>query len=290
MFRKPVIIAEIGCNHMGSFSLAKKMIIIAKECGADFVKFQKRDNKYLLGKKYYEPHPVTENSFGKNYGEHRDFLEFSFEQHLKLINFANKCGIKYATSVWEKKSAMQFIRIQKNLDYLKVPSACNLDFELLGILADKFKKKIHVSLGMTKKREIDRIIMFFKKKRRSKDLIVYHCCSAYPSKFEDLNLLNISLLKKKYKNLISEVAFSGHHLGISADIAAYTLGANTIERHFTLDRTFKGTDHAASLEPEGLKKLSRDLRSVSSSLKENLSNEITKSEAPVRKKLKIFRA
>ena len=290
MFRKPVIIAEIGCNHMGSFSLAKKMIIIAKESGADFVKFQKRDNKYLLGKKYYEPHPVTENSFGKNYGEHRDFLEFSFEQHLKLINFANKCGIKYATSVWEKKSAMQFIRIQKNLDYLKVPSACNLDFELLGILADKFKKKIHVSLGMTKKREIDRIIMFFKKKRRSKDLIVYHCCSAYPSKFEDLNLLNISLLKKKYKNLISEVAFSGHHLGISADIAAYTLGANTIERHFTLDRTFKGTDHAASLEPEGLKKLSRDLRSVSSSLKENLSNEITKSEAPVRKKLKIFRA
>ena len=114
-------------------------------------------------------------------------------------------------------------------------------------------------------------------------MIVYHCCSAYPSKFEDLNLLNISLLKKKYKNLISEVAFSGHHLGISADIAAYTLGANTIERHFTLDRTFKGTDHAASLEPEGLKKLSRDLRSVSSSLKENLSNEITKSEAPVRK-------
>ena len=102
MFRKPVIIAEIGCNHMGSFSLAKKMIIIAKESGADFVKFQKRDNKYLLGKKYYEPHPVTENSFGKNYGEHRDFLEFSFEQHLKLINFANKCGIKYATSVWEK--------------------------------------------------------------------------------------------------------------------------------------------------------------------------------------------
>ena len=289
MFRKPVIIAEIGCNHMGSFSLAKKMIVIAKESGADFVKFQKRDNKYLLGKKYYEPHPVTENSFGKNYGEHRDFLEFSFEQHLKLINFANKCGIKYATSVWEKKSAMQFIRIQKNLDYLKVPSACNLDFELLGILADKFKKKIHVSLGMTKKREIDRIIMFFKKKRRSKDLIVYHCCSAYPSKFEDLNLLNISLLKKKYKNLVSNVAFSGHHLGISADIAAYTLGANIIERHFTLDRTLKGTDHAASLEPEGLKKLSRDLRSVSSSLKEKLSNEITKSEAHVRKKLKIFR-
>ena len=93
-----------------------------------------------------------------------------------------------------KKISYAIYTDTENLDYLKVPSACNLDFELLGILADKFKK-IHVSLGMTKKREIDRIIMFFKK-RRSKDLIVYHCCSAYPSKFEDLNLLNISLLKK----------------------------------------------------------------------------------------------
>jgi len=289
MYKKPIIIAEIGCNHMGSLDLAKKMIMAAKNSGANYVKFQKRDNKYLLGKKYYEKHPVVENSFGENYGKHRDFLEFSFKEHLKLIQFSKKIGIKYATSVWEKNSADQFIKIQKQLDYIKIPSACNLDFELLNVVAEKFKKKIHISLGMSKKNEIEKILNFFKKKKRSKDIVIYSCCSSYPSKFEDLNLLNIKLFKKKYKNFISEVAFSGHHLGISADIAAYTLGANIIERHFTLDRTFKGTDHAASLEPDGLKKLIRDLNSVSLALKSRYSNKISKNELLVRKKLKVFR-
>ena len=152
MYKKPIIIAEIGCNHMGSLDLAKKMIMAAKNSGANYVKFQKRDNKYLLGKKYYEKHPVVENSFGENYGKHRDFLEFSFKEHLKLIQFSKKIGIKYATSVWEKNSADQFIKIQKQLDYIKIPSACNLDFELLNVVAEKFKKKIHISLGMSKKK------------------------------------------------------------------------------------------------------------------------------------------
>jgi N-acetylneuraminate synthase len=289
MYKKPIIIAEIGCNHKGSYYIAKKMIISAKKSGASYVKFQKRDNRYLLGNRYYEKHPVYENSFGKNYGEHRDYLEFNLNQHKRLIKFCKKVGIKYATSVWEKNSALQFIKIQKDIDYLKVPSACNLDFELLKILAEKFKKKIHVSLGMTKKDEIDKILKFFKKKKRSKDLIIYQCCSSYPAKFDDLNLLNIKLLKEKYKNYFSEIAFSGHHLGISADIAAYTLGANIIERHFTLDRTLKGTDHAASLEPDGLKKLCRDLYSVSLALKLSLSNKILKNEVQVREKLKVFR-
>ena len=228
MFKKPIIIAEIGCNHMGSLNLAKKMIVAAKNSGADYVKFQKRDNKYLLGKKYFEKHPIAENSFGKNYGKHRDFLEFSFEQHKELIKFAKKKRIKYSTSVWEKNSAIQFIKIQNQLDYIKIPSACNLDFELLNVIADKFKKKIHISFGMTKKNEIEKVLKFFKKKRRSKDLVIYQCCSSYPSKFKDMNLLNIKLLKEKYKNYFYEVGFSGHHLGISADIAAYTLGANII--------------------------------------------------------------
>tara|TARA_B110000503_G_C7104373_1_gene395275 strand:+ start:672 stop:1499 length:828 start_codon:yes stop_codon:yes gene_type:complete len=274
---------------MGSLDVAKKMIIEAKNAGANYVKFQKRDNKYLLGEKYIEKHPVPSNSFGESYGKHRDYLEFSLEQHKQLIKFSNKNKIKYAISVWEKNSALQFIKIQKEIDYIKIPSACNLDFELLNILADNFKKKIHISLGMTKKNEIEKIFKFFKKKKRSKDLVIYVCCSAYPSRYEDLNLLNLKLLKDKYSKYFSELAFSGHHLGISADIAAYTLGANIIERHFTLDRAWKGTDHAASLEPNGFSKLSRDLNLVFVTMRQSFTNNILASEKKIRDKLKIFR-
>lgn len=287
--KKPIVIAEIGCNHMGSFELAKRLIREAFNSGADYVKFQKRENRYLLGKKYDNPHPNPVNSFGKSYGLHRDFLEFNINAHIKLINYCKKIGIGYSTSVWEKKSAEQFIKLQKNMDFIKIPSACNTDFELLDFIASKFKKKIHLSLGMTKKNEIEKILKFFKKKKRSKDLIIYHCCSAYPAKFEDLNLLNIQIYNKKYKNFLSEVAYSGHHLGIAADIAAYVLGANIIERHFTLDRTFKGTDHAASLEPDGLRKLCRNLKSIYLSMNSKLDNKILNTEKEVRDKLKIFR-
>ena len=289
IYKKPTVIAEIGCNHMGSMKLAKKLIKTAKYCGADYVKCQKRNNKYLLGDKYNDPHPVKENSFGKSYGLHRDFLEFNISEHIKLINYCKKLRIKYAVSVWEKQSAEEFIKLQKYLDYIKVPSACNTDFELLEILANKFKKKIHVSLGMTKKREIEKNFNFFKKKKRSKDIIIYQCCSSYPARFEDLNLLNINRYLEKYKKYFKEIGYSGHHLCIAADIAAYTLGANIIERHFTIDRTLKGTDHAASLEPDGLKKLCRDLNSIFLALKYNLNNKVLTNEVPIRKKLKIFR-
>lgn len=282
--KSPIVIGEIGCNHMGSLKLAEKLIKEASLCGANYVKFQKRDNRYLLAKNYNQPHPVPENSFGKSYGLHRDFLEFSLEQHLKLINICKKNKIGYSTSVWEKKSAQQFCKIQNKLDFIKVPSACNLDFELLDELCKNFKKKIHISLGMTTQKEVNIIFNFFKKRKRNKDLVFYHCTSDYPAKFEDLNLLNISTLIKKYKNKIYDVGFSGHHLGIAADISAYTLGANYIERHITLDRTYKGTDHAASLEPRGLNKLVRDLKAVNLSLGNKFG--ILKNEKIQRKKLK----
>ena len=280
----PIIIGEVGCNHMGSLKLAEKLIKVASLCGVNYVKFQKRDNRYLLAENYDQPHPVPENSYGKSYGQHRDFLEFDLEQHLKLINICKQNQIGYSILVWEKKSAQEFCKIQNKLDYIKVPSACNLDFELLDELCKNFKKKIHISLGMTTKKEINIIFNFLKKKKRNKDLVFYHCTSDYPAKFEDLNLLNISSLIKKYKNKIYDVGFSGHHLGIAADISAYTLGANYIERHFTLDRTYKGTDHAASLEPRGLNKLVRDLKAVNLSLGYKFG--LLKNEKIQRRKLK----
>lgn len=287
-YKKPILIAEIGCNHKGSLNIAKKMIEIASNSGADYAKFQKRNNKFLLGKNYNKPHPVPQNSYGKSYGEHREKLEFTINQHLKLQQYCSKQNIKYAISVWEKKSAEEIIKSKIKLDYIKVPSACNLNFSLLETLALKFKKEIHISLGMTTNHEVSKIFNFFKKYKREKDLVFYACTSDYPAEFSDLCLLEINNLKKKYKNKIKNVAFSGHHNGIAIDVAAYTLGANIIERHFTLNRTWKGTDHAASLEPDGLKKLKRNLVATNLALKEKPSKHVLKSELFQRNKLKNF--
>ena len=286
-YKNPTIIAEIGCNHKGDLNIAKKMILSAAKCGAKYVKFQKRNNKYLLGKKYNLPHPVPENSYGKSYGLHREFLEFNFKQHYELYKYCKKNKISYSTSLWEKRSAENFLKSKIKCDFLKIPSACNLDFDLIEILTNKFKGKIHLSLGMTKIDEVEKIVEFFIKKNRNKDLVLYSCTSTYPSDFKDIGLLDIKKLKNKFSNIIHDVGFSGHHLGIAIDIAAYALGANYIERHFTLDRTWKGTDHAASLEPTGLTKLVRDLENTAKTMHEK--KEMSKSELIQRKKLKTIK-
>lgn len=284
-FSKPIIVAEIGCNHQGNLDHAKKLIREAAKCGVHYAKFQKRDNLYLLKDTFDHPHPVPSNSFGSNYGKHREFLEFSIKQHKVLFSECKKNKIKYSVSVWEKNSAEEIVKSKMKLDYIKVPSACNLDFELLEYLTKKFKKKIHVSLGMTSKSEITKIFNFFKKKHRLRDLVFYACTSKYPVNYSDLCLLEISNLKKKYEKLIDSVSFSGHHRGIAVDMAALTLGAKYFERHFTLDRTLKGTDHAASLEPDGMSKLVRDLNNTFHSLKFKPKN-ILSAELEQRKKLK----
>ena len=284
-YSKPIIVAEIGCNHQGSLDQAKKLIREAAKCGADYAKFQKRDNKYLLKNTYNDPHPIASNSFGSSYGEHREFLEFNINQHKILFSECIKNNIKYSVSVWEKKSAEDIVNSRMKLDYVKVPSACNLDFELLDFLVKKFKKKIHVSLGMTSKKEISKIYNFFKKNKRLKDLILYACTSKYPANYKDLCLLEILNLKEKCERYIDAVSFSGNHRGIAVVMAALTLGAKYFERHFTLDRTLKGTDHAASLEADGLSKLVRDLNNTFDSLTFK-PNKILDTEKEQRKKLK----
>ena len=287
-YKRPVVIAEIGCNHKGDMRIAEQMIKNASACGADYVKFQKRNNKYLLKNDFYKPHPEPWNSYGKNYGEHREFLEFNIKQHKKLSQICKKNKIKYSVSVWEVKSAKEIVDSQISLDYLKIPSACNLDFELHEYLLKNFKKKIHISTGMTTKKEISKILNFYEKKKRLKDIVLYSCVSSYPANFKDISLLDLLELRKKYQSKINSIGFSGHHLGISVDIAALTLGAEYIERHFTLDRSWKGTDHAASLEPVGLNKLIRDLSHTFDALKFKKKNGLLNSERFQRKKLKRF--
>lgn len=261
-YKEPYIIAEIGCNHKGDMKIAKELINIAKIFGnANAVKFQKRNNRELLTKEQYDaPHPNPVNSYGETYGKHREFLEFDIEQHLELKKYCEDVGITYSTSVWDITSAKEISSLDP--EFIKIPSACNNNFEMLAWLCDNYKGEIHISTGMTTKDEIAFLINFFVERNRSKDLVVYNCTSGYPVPFKDICLLDIITLSNNYKDKVKCIGFSGHHLGIAIDIAAYTLGANIVERHFTLDRTWKGTDHAASLEPMGLRKLCRDLHAT----------------------------
>ena len=258
-YKSPRVIAEIGCNHKGEMEIAHEMIKMAAiYCKADIVKFQKRCNRELLTpEQYAAPHPNPANSYGKTYGEHREYLEFTVEQHAQLKAWCDELGITYSTSVWDLTSAREIASLHPEL--IKIPSACNNHYEMLEWLCENYDGEIHVSLGMTTHEEEEKLIRLFEEKGRNKDLVLYVCTSGYPVPFEDICLLEINRVRDAYADRVKEIGFSGHHLGIAVDIAAYTLGASVVERHYTLDRTWKGTDHAASLEPEGIRKLKRDL-------------------------------
>ncbi len=283
--KKPRVIAEVGCNHKGEFDIALEFIKIAKIfCEVDVVKFQKRNPKELLTEEQYKaPHPNLSNSYGDTYGAHREFLEFTKEQHRELKAYCEDIGIIYSTSVWDMTSAKEITELEPEL--IKIPSACNNHYKMLQYLCDNYSGEIHISTGMTTHNEMDELVEFFVKNNRNKDLVLYNCTSGYPVPFEDVCLLDIRKLIDNYGDVVKEIGFSGHHNGIAIDMAAYTLGARTIERHFTLNRTWKGTDHAASLEPGGMRKLSRDIRNVYKSLAYK-NTDILPIEVPQREKLK----
>ncbi len=283
--KRPLVIAEIGCNHKGNLELAKKMILTAKEfCGVDIVKFQKRNPKELLSEdEYNTPHPVPENSYGATYGEHREFLEFTLEQNAELQYYCKSVGVEYSTSVWDLTSAKEIVSLNPRL--IKIPSACNLKFDILGYLCESYEGEVHLSFGMTTHAEEKEVVSFFKDRGRNKDLVIYSCTSGYPVPFSDVALLEITRLQNEFGDDVKSVGFSGHHLGIAVDIAALTLGASHIERHFTHDRTWKGTDHAASLEPDGMRKLVRDIVHVSQAMTHK-EEEVLPIERAQRDKLK----
>lgn len=263
---KPFIIAEAGCNHKGDISIAHDLIAAAALfCKADAIKFQKRCNRELLTPgQYNAPHPNPANSYGKTYGEHREFLEFTAQQHQQLKQWCEEFGIIYSTSVWDLTSAKEIAAL--NPQFIKIPSACNNHFPMLQWLCDNYGGEIQLSFGMTTHTEEEQIIDLFEKNSRNKDLVIFSCTSGYPVPYENVCLLEINRLIKTYGSRVKKVGFSGHHLGIAADIAAYTLGASVIERHFTLNKAWKGTDHAASLEPDEMRELVKNLNDVCQTL------------------------
>lgn len=284
-YEKPYVIAEAGCNHMGQMEIAHDLINTAAIfCKADAIKFQKRCPKELLTPEQYNvPHPYPENSYGPTYGAHREFLEFTVEQHAQLKKWCEEVGITYSTSVWDMTSAKEIASLHPK--FIKIPSACNNHYEMLDWLCENYEGEIQLSFGMTTHEEEEAVVQLFEKHGRVKDLILYNCTSGYPVPFKDVCLLEINRMREQYEGRVKAIGFSGHHLGIAVDVAAYTLGATYIERHYTLDRTWKGTDHAASLEPDGIRRLVRDLNAVHDALTYK-STEVLPIEQVQRDKLK----
>lgn len=257
------IIAEIGCNHQGSMEKAKDLIDKAAMARADIVKFQKRENRLLLTPEEFDaPHPVPANSFGDTYGAHREFLEFTIQQHHHLKGYCETKGIEYSTSVWDKHAAWEIKQIKPK--HIKIPSACNMDMEIYDELED-WEGTLHVSLGMTLPHEYDAIVARMVHSHRKWKPVFYACTSGYPVAPNECYLKDIEELRHDLWSGF-DVGYSGHHVGTNIDVAAYALGASFIERHFTFDKSAKGTDHSASLNVIELMELRSRLDEVHDAL------------------------
>ena len=265
MTNKIFITAEFCCNHMGDISIAKEMIdtLAVQDDKIDIIKFQKRTPKLILSKEQYAaPHPDSKNSYGKTYGEHREFLELSIEEHRQLKQYLEEKGFIYSSSVFDKNSLEEILSLNPRI--IKFGASNNTDTKLIKYLTEHYDGEIHISMGCITRDEERQIIKAIEKKIGN--VVLYACTSAYPTPVGNICLLEISRIKQEYGNAIKAIGFSGHHIGIYQDIAALALGATYFERHFTLNKSFKGTDHKISLEVSELNELVRAIRTVNKDL------------------------
>lgn len=267
------IVAEIGINHNGDIALAKKLIDIAFISGCHAVKFQKRTVDKVYTKE--ELDMPRRSIFGNTNRDLKYGLEFSYEQYVELDNYCKLKGITWFASCWDKDS-VDFIE-QFNPPCYKIASACLTDNELIKYTIAK-GKPILISTGMSSIEEIDEAIKLLD----GTEFLIYHCTSTYPSELSEINLAVIPYLKQKYNCL---VGYSGHEKGIMPSITSVLVGACSIERHITDDRTRWGSDHAASLEPRGLMLMIRDISFIPIVLGDGIK-VVYDSEKPIRKKLR----
>ncbi len=270
------IIAEAGINHQGDEQIALRLIEVAAAAGADAVKFQKRTVSRILTRAGLEMPYVNPNSFGPTYGEHKRALEFDLDTFRRLQRRAHELGLIFLASAWDEESVDQLEAI--NVPAHKAASAEVTNTPLLEHMA-RTGKPLLLSTGMSTLEEVDRAVASVR--RHHDQLVLLQCTSTYPSDFEAINLRVINLYRQRYGLL---VGYSGHERGIALGPVAVALGACVVERHFTLDRTMKGSDHAASLEPAGLEKLVRDIRATEQALGDGVKRMI-EGEWPVRRKL-----
>jgi sialic acid synthase len=272
------IVAEGGLNHNGDINIALKLAYEAKCIGADAIKFQKRNIRKILTREAFNRPYVNENSYGATYGEHREKLELSKEDWRKLFNYCRSIDLACFASPWDEDS-VDFL-MDFDLPLFKVGSADLTNLPLLRYIASK-NRPVILSTGMSTIEEVD--VAVGAVKEINPDVGILHCISAYPFDAEIANLRMIPTLAARYPDVV--VGYSGHEKsGLVVSLAAVTLGAKIIERHFTLDRTMKGPDHAASLEVGGFSQLVEDIRKVESSLGDGIKR-IHALELPIRQKL-----
>lgn len=271
------IIAEIGINHQGDVSIAKNLIQKAKECGADAVKLQKRSISRILTKSGLEMAYDNRNSFGKTYGEHKIALELSEADYHELNTYCNKMDIIFCASGWDEES-IDFLD-EMGIPFFKMASADLTNFPLLVHTAKKNKPMI-LSTGMADMKMVQ--AAYSQVNQINNQIAILQCTSTYPSAFSEVHLNVLQTFMKEFPDTV--IGYSGHEQGIAIPPAAVALGAKIIERHFTLDRTMKGGDHAASLEPQGFAKMVRDIRHIEEAMG-STEKKIQESEAPVFRKL-----
>lgn len=270
------IIAEIGINHNGDLDIAKKLIDTAKSCGCDAVKFQKRTVEKAYSEEILDM--PRESPWGTTTRDEKLHLEFGKEEYDKIDSFCKEKQIPWFASSWDVESQL-FLR-QYNLEYNKIPSAMLTNYDLLKTVVEE-KRKTFVSTGMSTMDEVKKATKFFQNNSCPFELM--HTNSSYPMDLEEANLRCIQTLKNEFD---CDVGYSGHETTASVVcVAAVLLGATSIERHITLDRTMYGSDHAASLEPNGLKVLVRDIRTLDTILGDGIKR-VWPSEIPKLKRLR----
>ena len=270
------VIAEIGNNHQGDLDKARELIAAAKECGVDAVKLQKRSNRTLYTREFFDQPYDNEFSFGRTYGEHREALELDPDECAELAAYAREIGITFFATAFDFESADLLARL--GVPAFKIASADIRNTPLLRYVA-KFGKPMIVSTGGADLEDIQRAVDAVLPLNHQ--LCLLQCTAAYPCDTEDLNLNVITTLRERFPDHV--VGLSDHQNGIAMALVAYMLGARVIEKHFTLNHAWKGTDHAFSLMPEGMRKLVRDLSRVPGALGDGVTRPLPIEEKPIEK-------
>ena len=273
---KCFVIAEIGHNHQGNVESCKQLIKAAVDAGASAVKLQKRSNKSLFTKEYFDRQYNSENSFGDTYGEHRENLEFGKDQYLELQAFSAQLGVIFFATAFDFESA-DFLE-DLNVPAYKVASGDLKNIPLIKYLAN-FGKPLFISTGGGTIEDVDRAVAALE--GTGVQYSILQCTAGYPPAWEELNLRVISEFRNRYSSPV--IGFSSHDSGIAMASAAYALGARVVEKHFTLNRTLKGTDHAFSLEPQGLRKMIRDLDRLHLAMGDGQKRQFVSEKDPLQK-------
>jgi len=277
----PFVIAELGHNHQGNLETCLQMIRAAAFSGASAVKLQKRSNRDLFTKEAFDAPYNSENAYGPTYGLHREALEFGEAEYKECILEAKRNNITFFSTAFDFQSVDFLMNL--GVPAIKIASGDLKSTPLLKYVAT-LGVPLVVSTGGADISDVDRAVELLS--NAGAQFSVLQCTAGYPPKYEELNLRVISTYRERYPNTV--IGYSGHDSGIAMSLVAYVLGARVIEKHFTLNRAMKGTDHAFSLEPGGMRKLVRDLERAQISLGDGVKRTYESEATPIRKMGKMI--